>query len=137
MRADERLDEAPPARGALGVLVEHPPELLEMLLERRRDVQEAAVLLEQVVEVQRALLGELGRQHRQHALADDRRLDHRGRVDPDDRDAVRQRVEEVASRLVGDRKRAFGRPDDDVPEPADVDLAPLARLVRMRTDHHP
>ena len=59
-------------------VLERARELLDVLVERRGDVHRVA----EVVEVQRALLAELRREDRQHALADHRRLDHRRRVDP-------------------------------------------------------
>src|SRR6187401_1994241 len=55
VRPDERLDETTALLGVLGAVLQDPAELLRVLVERRGDVQEAAVLLAQVVKVQRAL----------------------------------------------------------------------------------
>src|SRR5258706_178266 len=77
--------------GGRGAVLERPGELVDVLVARACDVQPVA----EVVEVQRALLAELGREDRQHALADHGRLDQRRRIDPDDGGAVEERVEEV------------------------------------------
>ena len=87
--------------------------------------------------MQRALLRELRREHGQHALADDRRLDHRRRVDADHRRAVRQRVEEVRTRLVGDRRaRPPAGHTTAFPNRPDRPRA-MAGLVRVRPDEDP
>ena len=72
---------------------------------RRRDPHAAAVLRQQVMEVNRPFLraGELLRQHREHRPADDRRLDHRAGVDADHRRRVIDRIEEVGAVVRIDR----------------------------------
>jgi hypothetical protein len=119
-----------------GRRIEHAAELGEMIFERGGDVQEAAVLLQQVVEVQSALLRELRRQHSENALAYDRSLDHRSGVDPDDGGTMDERVVEVGDRLGGGGSRASGRKDDCVPEARQVDALPR-RTSRVGPDHDP
>ncbi len=135
VRPDERLDEAAALLGVLDAVLQDPAELLRVLVERGGDVQEAAVLLEQVVEVERALLAELRRQDGEDALADHGRLDHRGRVDPDHRRAVGERVVERVVLLGGDRSLRVARPDHGVLEAREVRVAP-ALADRMRAHDH-
>ena len=81
-----------------------------------RDVEQAAVLPAQVVEVERSLLSarELRVEHRQHRLPDDPGLDQAAGVDPDDARAVGERVEVAGTRLACVRLLALARPDRGV-----------------------
>ena len=107
-----------------------------MLVERPGVVQQAAALVEQVVEVQRAFL------RARVLLALDRvdrplldaRLDLRGRVDADRRDGVVDRVEEVVLRPRVDRVRPAARPHDGVGELREVEALPRRLVFRVRPD---
>src|SRR5581483_3274872 len=114
-------------------------ELTEVLLEARRDAEQAAVLPAQVLEVQRPGLrsGELGVEHREHALPDDARLDQAARVDPDDAGAVRERVEVPGPGLAGVGLGSARGPDGRVAELGEIDAAPLLRVLRVRADEEP
>ena len=74
--------------------------MIPVLVEVARHLDESAVLFEEVVEVQGALLPvfESWRQQREHGLAEDPCLDLRAGVEPDHGRAVMQRVVE---RLIG------------------------------------
>ncbi len=93
-------------------------QLLEVLVEVRRVVDEAAALAKEVVEVQRAALAARERlvPNGVDGLADDPGFDLRRRVDADDRGAVRDRV--VERRPCGSvvRELALTRPDHRVLE---------------------
>ena len=129
-RADESFDEPMRFRIAAAFRGERFGEQLDMFVERARDVQQAAVDVEQVVEVNRPFLVVLRNalvEHGVHRLADDRRFEKRARVQADDGSAVVHRIEVVVLRLVVDRVRA---PERDVPEPREVDVASTRRAAR-------
>ena len=89
-------------------------QLPDVFVDRRRDPHTTAVLGQQVVEVNRAFLRacKLLGQHREHRPADDRRLDHRARIDADDRRRVIDRVEEIGAVVRVDRIVAAPRKED-------------------------
>ena len=112
-------------------------QLLGVLVEGARDVQQAELVRLQVVEVERPLLSllELVGEDRVHGPADDRALDLRGRVDPDDRVRVVERVEVVVARRLVVRRLAEPRPD--LRALAQVDVRPLRGVQRVRPDEEP
>src|SRR5581483_2424994 len=135
VRTREASDELAHLTRVLLALLERPRELLQVLLEVSRDVQESAVLPAEIVEVERALLRprEGGIGDGEDGLADDPGLDQAARVDPDDAGAVGERVEVARPRLAGVRLLPFPRPDDRV-RVAEVDVAPLRGVLRVRAD---
>ncbi len=137
MRTDEGRDEALGLRLRRFRTIQHVRELRDVLVERASDTQEAAVLRQQVMEVQRAFLrpAELTRQ-REDRAPDDRGFDHRARVDADDRGGVIHRVEEARPVLFGDRAVHPSRPDLHLPEVAQVRVFPRVEVVGMRADEH-
>ena len=134
MRTDEAADEAL-GLGTRGLRIAQPlAQLPHVLVDRRRDPHAAAVLGQQVVEVNRPFLraGELLRQHREHRPADDRRLDHRARVDADHRGRVIDRVEEVGAVLRVDRVVAAPREEHRAGQVRQRIGVPRVAVVRMR-----
>ena len=112
-------------------------QIAHMLVERPGHVQQAAVLVEQVVEVQRAFLraGVFGHSHREHRMADDARLDLRAGVDADRGGRVIHRVEVVVLRCLIDRVGAAARPQHDVPVRSEtVESLPRLRVLGVRAD---
>src|SRR5207248_7707373 len=69
---------------------------------------------------------------RVHGTADDRALDLRGRVDPDDGVGVVERVEVVVAR--GLVVRSLAEPGPHAGTLAQVDVGPLGGVQRMRAD---
>ena len=135
MRADEAGDE-PLRLGARRLRIAQPiAQLPDVLVDGRRDAHAAAVLGQQMVEMNRAFLraGELLGQHREHRPPDDRRLDHGARIDADHRRGVIDRIEKVGavvrsrsgcSRVRG-KKTAPGRSGQRI-------RIPRVAVVRMR-----
>ena len=117
---------------------QHLDELRFVFRQRVRDAQEAAVLGQQVVEVQRPFLraGKLRRQQREHRAPQDRAFDHRAGVDADDGRAVIEGVEERRPRRLLRRRVPLPRPDRHGPEIAEVRVHPRVGVERMRAHEH-
>ena len=133
VRADELRHE--PLGAAVVPVHDRARELGRVLVERPRDGEQPAADLQQVAEVERPLLDALvlGVEHGQHGPADDRRLDHRARVQADHRPAVVDRVEVVGLRLVVGRRVARPGEHDDA---GDLDAVPGVGPLRVRADEH-
>ncbi len=137
MRTHKGLDER--ARLRRIVFTAHDGrELRQMLRQRRRNVEQAAVGARQMLEVQRALLlsRELGRQHGKDRTADDARFDERAGVDADHRDAVEHRVVVISTRVAVHRIGSGTRPDAHRLEHRWIEVGPLRRILRMRTNQN-
>ena len=126
------------ATNALGAAVvpvhDRARELGRVLVERPRDGEQPAADLQQVAEVERALLDALvlGVEHGQHRPADDRRLDHRARVQADDRAGCGRSSR--SSRPSTRRRSARGPPAGTRRRRADLDAVPGVGPLRVRTD---
>jgi hypothetical protein len=138
VRPDEVRHE-PLCLGTRGFRIAQPiGKLAHMLVERRRNPQEAAVLGQQIVEVNRSLLcaGELLRQDRTDRPPDDRRFDHRAGVDADDSSAVVDGIEEVGAIVRIDRVVAACRIDGGSCRARQRFVRPGVAIVRMRPDEN-
>ena len=137
MRTDERLDERTRLCGR--EFASHGcRELGDVVVERGRHVQQAAVGALQMPEMKGALLlsGELFRQHGVDGPPNDARLDLCAGVDADHRDAVEHRVVVVGARVGVDRIRPTARPDADRLVRRWVEIAPLRGVLRMGPDQN-
>ena len=136
-RPDERLDEgAAGERAAAGV--HRGGELADVLVERRRQPQQAAVDVLEVLEVQRAVLlpGEFGVGDGEDRPPDDPRFDQRARVHAHDRHAVVHRVEVLGARVGIHGIGAGLRPDAERLIERRIEAAPLLGVLRVRPDQN-
>src|SRR6478736_5083220 len=136
VRAHEAAQELLPPALVVRLAGEQVAQLAEVLLERAGDDQRAAVLGEQVLEVEGLLLSalQLGEQDRVGPLADDRRVDQRRRVRADHRGRVVDRVVEARAPRLVRGVLTDARPHGDVRERAQGVLGPDRAVRRMRPD---
>src|SRR6478736_3620548 len=125
VRAHEAAQELLPPALVVRLAAEQVAQLAEVLLERAGDDQRAAVLGEQVLEVEGLLLSalQLGEQDRVGPPADDRRIDQRRRVRAD------RRASSVGSSPTRGHTATFG----NAPRECSAQIAPFVGCGRTST----